>query len=67
MRNLRKAAIENDIHYTDFTDTMTGETYVEQHANTGNVKEEELEYFGICLFGDWDTVSQLTKKFSLWK
>lgn len=67
IRNLRKAAIEHSLNYTDFTNTMIGETYVEQHANTNKAKEQDLEYFGICLFGDWDLVSQLTKKFSLWK
>ncbi len=67
IRELRKAARESGIHFTDFTNTMIGETYVEQHANTNKTKEQDLEYFGICLFGDWDTVSALTKKFSLWK
>ncbi|HLC52584.1 MAG TPA: DUF2000 domain-containing protein [Candidatus Nanoarchaeia archaeon] len=67
IRNLRKTAIENDFQFTDFTDTMIGETYVEQHKNTQKSKEEDLEYFGICIFGDWDKISELTKKFSLWK
>ena len=67
IRNLRKAVIENGFHFTDFTNTMIGETYVEQHENTQKTKEQDLDYFGICLFGDWQKVSELTKKFSLWK
>lgn len=67
IRNLRKAAIESGVHHTDFTTTMTGGTYVEQHERTARTKEEDLEYLGICLFGNWETVSLLTKKFSLWK
>lgn len=67
IREIRKAAQELGISFTDFTHTMIGETYVEQHANTSQTKEQDLEYFGICLFGDWNTVSQLTKKFSLWR
>lgn len=67
IRNLRKAAIQHNITYTDFANTMIEGTYVEQHERTSNTKEEELEYFGICLFGDWETVSMMTKKFSLWK
>lgn len=67
IRSLRKAAIESGVHYTDFTNTMIEGTYVEQHERTNKTKEEELEYFGICLFGDYETVSKLTKKFSLWK
>ncbi len=30
-------------------------------------KEEQLEYYGISLFGDQITLAPLTKKFSLWK
>ncbi len=67
IRELRKAAIEKKIHYTDFTNTMIHETYIEQHQKMRETKEEDLEYFGICLFGDWKTVSELTKKFSLWR
>ncbi len=67
IRNLRKAAIDAGVHFTDFTNTMTEGTYVEQHERTRLLKEEGLEYYGICLFGDFETVSKLTKKFSLWK
>jgi hypothetical protein len=67
IRNLRKAAIEKGLYFNDFTNTMIHETYVEQHIKTKETKEEDFEYFGICLFGDWETVTELTKKFSLWK
>ena len=67
IKHLRKTAIENEFQFTDFTDTMIGETYVEQHKNTQRTKEENLEYFGICIFADWDNISELTKKFSLWR
>lgn len=67
LRALRKAAIEQKIHFTDFTGTMIEGTYIEQHQRTNNTKELELEYFGICLFGKWDLLTGLTKKFSLWK
>jgi len=30
-------------------------------------KEEDLVYFGIVLFGDWNKLTELTKKFSLYK
>ena len=67
IRSLRKEAIENGLQFTDFTDTMIEDTYIEQHERTKKTREEELEYFGICLFGDWNLVSTLTKKFSLWR
>ena len=60
---------ENDeyIHFVDFTDTMTVGTYVEQKERTKQTSEADLQYYGICMFGDKITLSQLTKKFSLWR
>lgn len=67
IRMLRKAAIANNIHFVDFTDTMTIGTYEEQIKRTAETKEEELEYYGIILFGEWNLVTELTRKFSLWR
>jgi hypothetical protein len=67
IRKLRQTAIANKIMFNDFTDTMTSGTYTEQIERTRLVKEEELIYYGIVLFGDWDTVTEMTKKFSLWR
>lgn len=67
IRALRQAAIENGIKFVDFTDTMTIGTYLEQLERTKQTKEEDLVYYGIVLFGDWVKVSELTRKFSLWK
>jgi len=46
---------------------MTIGTYIEQLERTQAAKEEKLIYYGIVLFGDWTKVSELTRKFSLWK
>ena len=67
IRTLRTAAINNNIQFTDFTNTMTIGDYTEQIEKTKETKEQDLEYYGIILFGDWELVSELTKKFSLWK
>lgn len=67
IRNLRKELIAAGTHFVDFTDTMTVGTYVEQKERTKATPEEQLEYYGICMFGDKQTISQLTKKFSLWR
>jgi hypothetical protein len=67
IRTLRQAASEAGIEFSDFTDTMTVGTYVEQLERTKQTKEESLVYYGIVLFGEWDVVTQPTKKFSLWK
>lgn len=67
IRALRNEAIQNEIQFIDFTETMTGGSYTEQLEKTKQMKESDLIYFGIILFGDWDKVSELTRKFSLWK
>lgn len=67
IRLLRQSALDLGISFTDFTDTMTIGTYIEQIERTKQVKEADLIYYGIVLFGDWDKVSELTRKFSLWK
>jgi hypothetical protein len=67
IRALRATALQLGIKFIDFTDTMTVGTYIEQLERTKQAKEADLIYFGIVLFGDWDKVSELTRKFSLWK
>lgn len=67
IQKLRQEAKAHNIIFNDFTDTMTVGTYQEQIERTKQVKEEDLIYFGIVLFGDWDKVTELTRKFSLWK
>jgi hypothetical protein len=67
IRQLRKEAELQGIQFVDFTDTMTIGSYIEQLERTKITKEEALIYYGIVLFGDWEKVSALTRKFSLWK
>ena len=67
IRMLRMAALNNNIQFTYFTNTMTVGTYKEQIEKTKGTKEQTLEYYEIILFGDWQLVSELTGKFSLWK
>lgn len=67
IRKLREDAIKSEILYTDFTDTMTIGTYEEQIQRSLQTKEEELIYYGIVLFGDWEKLTELTRKFSLWR
>ncbi len=67
IRQLRQAAITQEIKFTDFNDTMTIGTFEEQLQRCAQTKEEKLIYYGIVLFGDWGKVSELTRKFSLWK
>lgn len=67
IKGLRQAAIEQGIKFVDFTQTMTVGTYQEQLERTKHTKGDDLIYYGIVLFGDWNKVSELTRKFSLWK
>jgi len=67
IRNLRLELIANNIHFVDFTNTMTVGTSQEQKDGTKQTPELELEYYGISMFGDKVLLSTLTKKFSLWR
>lgn len=67
IRGLRQAAIQEGIKHVDFTESMTVGTYVEQLERTKKIKEADLVYYGIVLFGDEAKVFELTRKFSLWK
>ena len=66
-REMRQAAQAAGIPFVDFTNTMPIGTYIEQVERTKETKEADLIYCGIVLFGDWEKVSELTRKFSLWK
>ncbi len=67
IRNLRKDLIFAGVCFTDFTSTMTVGTYAEQKERTKQTAEANLEYYGICMFGDKETLNELTRRFSLWR
>lgn len=66
IRTARNAALAKGIRCTDFTSTMQEGTYVEQLERTTKTSEAELEYYGVCLFGEIGEVSEITRKFRLW-
>jgi hypothetical protein len=61
------AAKEAQIMNIAFTQTMTSGSYVEQLERTAQITQEEQVYYAAVLYGQWDLVSQITKKFSLYK
>jgi hypothetical protein len=65
IRKIRAQAVERNLPFTDFTSSMTEGTSEEQVARTARTPESELEYFGICLFGNTEELKELTGKFSL--
>lgn len=66
IRTLRNKLIEEHIKFTDFTETMTGGTYVDQQNKFDVTNELDLEYYGVCFFMDKERSREFTKKFSLY-
>ena len=67
IRKARKEALVRGLPYSDFTDTMIVGTSSAQLEATASKREEELEYFGLCMFGDTGILREFTKRFSLFR
>jgi len=67
IRQAKEAAVQANISCIDFLQSMTGDSYVEQMARTKLLKPEELEYYGLCMFGEKEKLDGITRKFSLWR
>lgn len=67
IRKVRNECVDRGIPFNDFTSTMTVGTSQEQQDATSNTPEEELEYYGIVMFGETDVLKEFTGKFSLYR
>lgn len=67
IRKAIAAAKEANITQIAFVETMTGGGYEDQQQRTAQVTEEDHIYYAAILFGPGDSVSQITRKFSLFK
>jgi hypothetical protein len=67
IRKAVSAAKAENVTQIAFVETMTGGTWQEQVERTSKIVEDEHVYFVAVLYGPWDTVSQITKRFSLYK
>ncbi|WP_197413168.1 DUF2000 domain-containing protein [Vibrio sp. MEBiC08052] len=67
IRKVRNELIQRQIPFTDFIDTMIIGTSEEQLKATSETAENDLEYFGVCMFGNTSELKDLTKAFSLFK
>lgn len=66
IRKVREECISRKIPFSDFTSTMTIGTSKEQQESTLKTPEEELEYYGIAMFGETEELKKFTGKFSLY-
>ena len=67
IRTVRNECIARNIPFSDFTSTMTIGSSKEQQDATGSMAEEDLEYYGIVIFGGTEELREFTGKFSLFK
>ncbi|MCG7495284.1 DUF2000 domain-containing protein [Vibrio sp. Of7-15] len=67
IRKVREEAIERGIKFTVFTHTMIEGGSMVQQSLTKETLESDLNYLGICLFGETEVIREITKKFSLYK
>ena len=67
LKKARAKLIESGIHFTDFAETMTGDTYKEQLVKTASVSGEQMEYYCVAAFGEKAVIDPITKRFSLWR
>lgn len=67
IRKVRQEAMSRSIPFTDFTHTMIVGSSIGQLQATADCLESEIDYFGICMFGETAILREFTKKFSLYK
>ena len=66
IRTLRNSLTEKGVQFVDFPDFIQSIGTFEDPSKSKSIKEEDIEYYGLVIFDDWDTVTEMTKKFSLW-
>lgn len=67
IKKLRETAVNGKIHFVDFIETMTGDTYKEQLERTANTPYEAVNFYGIMMFGEKEVLEPMTKRLSLWR
>lgn len=66
LKQLETAIKTHKLHYVTFVNTMTDGTWQQQKERTMATADEQIEYYGVALFGDGAVLRELTKKFSLY-
>jgi len=66
-RNLTKVPSNKSIHFVDFLESMTGDTYKEQLEKTAALSYADLNFYCIVAFGEKAKLDPITKRQSLWR
>lgn len=67
-RLIEQARQQNDLRMVDFPEQMLTTGHDDElAASLASVKQEELTYLGVLLYGDAAILNNLTGKFSLWQ
>jgi len=67
LKELRKELISKNVHFVDFPGFINSIGTFESPEKSRQFKGKSIEYYGIVMYGDWDIVTELTRKFSLWR
>jgi hypothetical protein len=67
IRQAVELAKAQNIQAVDFINTMTNGSYAEQLERTKLTVNQDLEFYGAVFYGEVAAVSELTRKFSLYK
>ena len=67
LKELRKELISRNVHFVDFPGFINSIGTFESPEKSKQFKGERVEYYGIVMYGDWDIVTELTRRFSLWR
>jgi hypothetical protein len=67
LKELRKELVKKDVQFVDFPDFIRSIGTFESPKKSKQFQEENTVYYGIAMFGNWDAVAELTRKFSLWR
>lgn len=67
LKELRKELINKNVYFVDFPGFINSIGTFESPEKSRQFKGESVEYYGIVMYGDWDVVTELTRKFSLWR
>lgn len=67
LKELRKELINKNVLFVDFPGFINSIGTFESPEKSRQFKGKSVEYYGIVMYGDWDVVTELTRKFSLWR